>query len=84
MKRPELAVFNGETLVAANSAWAGDANAEILLTSAFDRAGAFRLIESSSRDAALLLNLSQGAYTVRVKSADGTPGATLLEVYDLP
>lgn len=84
MKRPQLAVYNGENLVATNEGWAPDADAEVRLTSAFDRAGAFRLLEASSRDAALLLNLAQGAYTVRVKNGDGTPGAALLEVYDLP
>lgn len=84
MRRPQVAVYNGETLVATNEGWAPDAEAETRLTAAFDRAGAFRLIESTSRDAAMLLSLSQGAYTVRVKNGDGTPGATLLEVYDLP
>lgn len=84
MRRPQLAVYNGETLVATNEAWAPDEATETRLTMAFDRAGAFRLIENTSRDAALLLTLSQGAYTVRVKNGDGTPGAALLEVYDLP
>jgi hypothetical protein len=32
----------------------------------------------------MLLNLAPGAYTVTVKSADGKPGTTLLEVYDVP
>jgi phosphodiesterase/alkaline phosphatase D-like protein len=84
LKRPQLAVYNGDVLVATNDAWAPDEMAEVRLTSAFDRAGAFRLIETKSSDAALLLTLSQGAYTVRVKSADGQPGSALLEVYDLP
>ena len=33
---------------------------------------------------AMLLKLAPGAYTVTVKSADGKPGTTLLEVYDVP
>ncbi len=90
MKFPQLAVYRGEDLVAANSGWALDAanraadGAAVRLTAAFDRAGAFRLIDESSHDAALSLSLSPGAYTVRVKSGDGSPGSTLLEVYDLP
>ncbi len=84
MLRPQLAVYNGDTLVESNAGWAPDADAETRLTSAFDRAGAFRLLEPSSRDAALMLSLSQGAYTVQVRNGDGTPGAALLEVYDLP
>jgi hypothetical protein len=53
------------------------------MTDAFDRAGAFRLIDEGSLDAALLLTLAPGAYTVQVTSGDGVPGATLLEVYEL-
>lgn len=84
MRVPQLAVYNGETLVASNDGWAVNDEAEVQMTSAFDRAGAFRLLERSSRDASLLLTLSQGAYTVRVRSGDGQPGAALLEVYDVP
>jgi hypothetical protein len=51
---------------------------------AFDRAGAFRLLDETSRDAALVLSMAPGPYTVQVKSGDGATGATLLEVYDLP
>ena len=51
---------------------------------AFDRAGAFRLLDENSRDSALGLSLAPGSYTVQVKSGDGSVGAALLEVYDLP
>jgi hypothetical protein len=54
------------------------------ISDAFDRAGAFRLLDEDSRDAALVLSLAPAAYTVQVKSGDGTAGAVLLEVYDLP
>jgi len=84
MTRPQLSVYNGDALIATNEGWAPDSEAEVRLTSAFDRAGAFRLLESSSRDAALVLTLAQGAYTVQVRNGAGTPGAALLEVYDLP
>ena len=50
---------------------------------AFDRAGAFRLVDEGSRDAALILSLAPGAYTVQVKSADGSAGSTLIEVYEV-
>jgi hypothetical protein len=42
------------------------------------------LVDESSRDAALVTSLVPGAYTVQVKSANGSSGAALLEVYDLP
>jgi hypothetical protein len=54
------------------------------LTDAFDRAGAFRLIDESSEDAALVIGLEPGPYTVQVSSGNGSTGAALLEVYDLP
>jgi phosphodiesterase/alkaline phosphatase D-like protein len=82
---PQLAVFNGDQLIASNSGWAGvEATRADALTDAFDRAGAFRLLDDKSRDSALVLSLPPGPYTVQVKSGDNTPGAVLLEVYDLP
>jgi phosphodiesterase/alkaline phosphatase D-like protein len=85
LSSPVLSIFQGDQLVATNSAWAGAGrDATEILTDAFDRAGAFRLIDESSRDAALVVSLVAGAYTVHVKSGDGKSGAALLEVYDLP
>ena len=85
LPNPVLSIFQGETLVATNSAWAGlTRDATESLSGAFDRAGAFRLVDESSRDAALVASLAPGAYTVQVKSANGSSGAALLEVYDLP
>ena len=85
LANPVLSVFQGDQLVGSNSGWgaAGHASAEALLD-AFDRAGAFRLIDESSKDAAVVVDLLAGAYTVQVRSASGTTGAALLEVYDLP
>lgn len=85
LANPVLTIFQGDRLVATNSAWAGTTStAADDLTEAFDRAGAFRLIDESSRDAALTVSLPPGAYTVQVKSGNGSTGAALLEVYDLP
>ncbi|MDP3069473.1 MAG: alkaline phosphatase D family protein [Opitutaceae bacterium] len=85
LARPVLTVHQAGRLIATNSAWAGPTPAATEATlDAFDRAGAFRLVDETSRDTVLLLSLSPGPYTVQVKSGDATPGATLLEVYDLP
>ena len=54
------------------------------LNAAFDQVGAFHLIDPASRDAAALLTLAPGSYTIQVKSATGTAGSTLLEVYNVP
>lgn len=84
LRQPQLSVFKGDQIVASNSAWGGSTRSDVSpLTEAFDRAGAFRLVDEGSADAALLLTVSPGAYTVQVTSGDGTPGATLLEVYEL-
>ena len=85
IQQPVLSVFQGERMISTNSGWAGATRASAEpLTDAFDRAGAFRLADENSRDAALVLSLAPGAYTVQVKSGDQSTGAALLEVYDLP
>jgi phosphodiesterase/alkaline phosphatase D-like protein len=85
LAQPVLSVHQAGRPIASNTGWAGATAAATEATlDAFDRAGAFRLADQNSRDAALVLSLAPGAYTVQVKSADGAPGATLLEVYDLP
>ncbi len=83
LRQPQITLYQGDQVVATNEGWAPDEAAEGRLTAAFDRAGAFRLLETTSRDAAMVASLSQGAYTVRVKSADGSTGSVLLEVYDI-
>ena len=84
LAQPVLSVYQGTRLVATNTAWGGVNGASAdALTDAFDRAGAFRLVDEGSRDAALILSLPPGAYTVQVKSADAAGGSALLEVYEL-
>jgi hypothetical protein len=43
--------------------------------------GAFPL-RSGSKDAALIVTLQPGAYTVQVTSVSGATGVALIEVYD--
>jgi len=82
---PVLSVFKGDQLIATNNGWAGTAPTTAdEATRAFDQAGAFRFIDASSNDTAVLLKLAPGTYTAQVKSGDGGSGAALLEVYDLP
>ncbi|MBL9203029.1 MAG: alkaline phosphatase D family protein [Opitutaceae bacterium] len=85
LAQPVLSIHQAGRHIATNSGWAGASSVATEATlDAFDRAGAFRLVDETSRDAALVLSLAPGAYTVQVKSGDASPGATLLEVYDLP
>jgi hypothetical protein len=83
LKRPTLSVYAGEQVVAVNSGWGDPASQIEDMTAAFDHVGAFRLASESSADSALLLNLAPGAYTMQIKSGDATPGAALLELYEL-
>jgi len=84
LERPLLTVYQGGRVVGSNEGWGKDADTIRSLTDVFDRAGAFRLSEENGRDAAMLLTLPPGPYTMQVQSADGKAGAALLEVYDVP
>ncbi len=74
------------TTVATNDNWStpvgtGAATAA-LLSDAFVQAGAFAF-GANSRDAALLVDLPAGNYTVQASGVNNTAGIALVEVYDL-
>ncbi len=73
--------------VASNDNWhtpaaAGLADAATL-RSAFSQTGAFAFPTAGSNDAALLLDLPPGNYTVQASGVNNTSGAALVEIYDL-
>ncbi|WP_324725988.1 hypothetical protein [Actomonas aquatica] len=76
--RPRMTVFNqSQEIVATGTAWGGDA----AMTEAAKRVGAFAL-DSESADAAMLLTLGAGAYTVWIEAEDPTDvGTALGEIY---
>lgn len=83
---PKLELYSGSTKIAENDNWgspvgAGAADAAAL-SAAFAANGAFAL-GAGSKDAALLLNLGAGNYTLQVSGVGDTTGAALVEVYDL-
>lgn len=80
---PQLTVrpLGRATIVGVNNDW-GEGGQEAALRAAFLAAGAFEL-PAGSRDAALLLRLPPGGYTVQAAGADGATGTALVEVYDL-
>jgi len=79
---PALAVFDGQgNQFATNDNWA-TANLSGELTAAFTQAGAFPFA-GGSKDAALLLDLLPGSYSVQVSGAASASGVALIEVYDL-
>lgn len=83
LANPRLTVFNRNgTSIATNDDWqTGSGATETAL--AISRAGAFSFA-TGSRDAALVIDLPAGNYTVQADSVDGTSGAALVEVYRLP
>ncbi len=77
MTDPALTLYRGQNVVAQNNDWGGtDA-----LRTQFAQLGAFAL-DAGSKDAALSLPLSTGAYTAQVTAASGGPGLALVELYD--
>jgi hypothetical protein len=75
---PLLTVFNASNaVIATNDNW--DAS----LTATFNSVGAFAF-PSGSRDAALVLTLGAGSYSIQVSGVGGTSGVALAEIYELP
>ncbi|MSU24390.1 MAG: hypothetical protein EXS32_11275 [Opitutus sp.] len=67
--------------IASNNDWGDDGRAPAV-QAAILAAGAFQLAPGS-QDAALVVRLPPGGYTVQVRGAGGTTGYVLVEVYDL-
>ena len=70
---------DGSQLFAQNDNWGGTAS----LAAAAAATGAFAL-PASSKDAALLVTLSDGNYVATVASADGATGPGMVEIYEVP
>lgn len=83
--RPQINVINNATqaTVATNSNWNLPAESAAAISAAGDQVGAFRLTPGVS-DAALIVNLAPGAYSVQAVAANGANGVALIEVYELP
>jgi hypothetical protein len=77
--RLELVAAGASTPLATNDDWGGGAN----LTAAFAAVGAFPL-GANAKDAALLVTLDPGSYSVQVAGVGGTTGEALVEIYEVP
>ncbi len=77
-----LTLYSGQTVVATNDVWSASANAAAV-TAATQSVGAFALAPGSE-DAALLVTLPPGAYTVQVSGKNNAAGTALLEIYEVP
>jgi GH35 family endo-1,4-beta-xylanase len=82
LARPSLVLMRGATPVAANDRWETAAD-PAAITAAGERTGAFAL-KAGSADAALIITLEPGAYTVLISGANGGTGQCLVEIYEVP
>ncbi len=81
LARPTLTLFREGQSIAVNTGWSTAANAAAIAAAATE-AGAFALAANSA-DSALLVQLTPGAYTAQVGSADGGAGLALVEAYEI-
>jgi hypothetical protein len=80
MADPKIEVFNSAGVkIMQNDNWGGSDTLTALGTSV----GAFPLT-AGARDAALVLTVPPGGYTIQVSGVDGSAGVVLVEVYELP
>ena len=79
---PEMRVFREGMELFANDDW-GDVQETTEVEAATSAVGAFPLVPGS-RDAALLLTLGPGSYTVHASRPEEETGVVLVEVYEVP
>jgi PKD repeat protein len=78
---PTITVFNGSAAIATNDNWETGGNNVGQITAASVQVGAFALAPGS-RDAALLVTLQPGSYTVQITGVGNGSGVALIEIYD--
>lgn len=79
---PQLWLYRDSTPVLANDDW-GSADTTSLLASTTTQVG-LSALPDASKDAALLVQLEPGAYTLHVSGTDNATGIALVEVYLVP
>ena len=78
LANPKLELFNSSSVkIAENDTWSPS------LAATFATVGAFAL-PAGSLDAALVVTLNPGGYTVQVSGVAGATGSALIELYELP
>ncbi|BET69448.1 hypothetical protein ASA1KI_43660 [Opitutales bacterium ASA1] len=82
LENPILTVFHGSTAILSNDDWQENPSAATTAAAA-ELVGAFPLADGS-RDAALVVTLEPGGYTVQASGADGGTGTALVEIYLVP
>ncbi len=78
---PRIELYAGDTLVAANDTWSADAALAQRVQDAALSTGAFTL--TSANDAALLVTLPAGSYTLQVRGVGAESGIAVAEIYQV-
>ncbi len=79
---PQIAVFSGRSQITGNDNWGSGPGTAAQISSASAQVGAFAL-QNGSKDAALLITLQPGVYTVQVSGIADTTGVALIEIYEV-
>ncbi len=79
---PQLAIYRSSDVILTNDDW-GTGVTSTNTASVATQVGAFTL-PSGSKDAAFVVTLPAGAYTVQVSGANATTGLALVEIYEAP
>ena len=79
---PTLTIFQGQAPIFTNDDWGRAPDVDALLA-AQSTVHAFAL-NAGSADAAALVPLMPGTYTVQARGTDGSTGNVLVEVYEVP
>jgi hypothetical protein len=79
---PVLRLYQGATLMRENDDWSASPGAAAIV--AAGNSVGLSALPDGSKDAALLLYLPPGGYTVQLRGASDTTGVGLVEVYEVP
>lgn len=79
---PAIELFAGNVSVASNDNWSANVSSAATLQAAARGVGAFDL--SSGNDAAMVVTLPAGTYSLHVRGASSLSGIALAEIYEVP
>ncbi len=80
MPDPQLTLYRGQSVLLHNDGWRGNARVKAAAAAVY----AFPIADETSHDAAVLVTLPPGGYTVEAGSVSGSPGSVIIEAYEVP
>ena len=80
MVDPKLDLYSGQTVIASNDNWGGNAQ----VTTVGTAVNAFAVTDVTSKDAMILVTLPPGGYTAQATGVNNTGGVAIIEVYEVP